>query len=702
MGASVEQLLAALHAQGKTVRTAGAGYLAQCPAHEDHNASLAFAVGDKQPLVLTCHAGCTHADVLRALHLDAPAAATKSRSAPLGRVVQEYVYTDAAGTPRHVTVRYEPKDFRQYHFDATGAKVWNLQGVETVLYRLPAVVAAIAEGRTVYLVEGEKDAETLARWDLCGTTNPQGGKKWQARYTEALAGADVVLVPDTDSTGQAHATLVAKALRSRVARLRVVTLPRGKDVSDFAALGGSRADFLALVEQATTPQAPSDEPLNLDDLTDTGNGHRLAQCEAGRWLYCHPTKTHYLWAGTHWQEDWGRAIEDRIDAYLERFADEAQFVRHGAAAKWALKSRGKSERAAMLHIASANPAIRIAPGELDQHPWLLPVRNGTLDLETGRLRAADPRDRLTRRMDVDYDPRADCPKWLAFLEYFIPDPDVRYYMQRAAGYSLTGSVGEQVFFFLHGGGKNGKSTFLNVLRGLWGSYAALAPSSLLKEDDQSRHPAEKMVLKGRRLVLAPETEARMKLNEALVKTITSTEPISARGMHENFSDFDPTHKLWVYGNHLPTIHGTDEGIWRRVHLVPFPVEIPASKRVLDYEKQLLAEAPGILAWAMLGLADWRRDGLQPPAEVQRAISEYRQAEDPVGQFLADHVLDPESRTRTDVFAETYQRWAKQNGQPEMTQRTINGKLRERGLVVEKQGGQTWIFGVALLAGQGRL
>lgn len=251
------------------IHTGNNSYTARCPVHEadghGHKPSLSVARGDKVDVVLHCHAGCGHDAILKALGIEATSKATGSAGAGSRRIVATYSYTDASGKLLFEKVRYQPKDFRIRYLDATGADVWRLpRGIEPPLYRLPEVLAAMASGEPVYLVEGEKDADRLAAAGLCATTGYEGAAaggqkpKWRDSYTAALAGADVVLIPDNDEPGRAHMRHVAAALSSKalVRWLELPGLPAKGDVSDWLNQGHTVDELKMLAANAT---APADE-----------------------------------------------------------------------------------------------------------------------------------------------------------------------------------------------------------------------------------------------------------------------------------------------------------------------------------------------------------------------------------------------------------------------------------------------------------
>ena len=258
----------------------------------------------------------------------------------------------------------------------------------------------------------------------------------------------------------------------------------------------------------------------------------------------------------------------------------------------------KSFIEAVVSLARCDERISIDHEILNQHPFLLNVRNGTLDLQTGEFRAHQPTDLITQLANVSYSMEADCPKWKAFIDLiFGDDTEAKRYVQALLGYSLSGDVGEHILPICYGGGANGKSTLWNAIVELLGDYAMLAPNKLLM-GTTNEHATEIASLYQRRLVAVAEPDADMKLREARVKELTGDEQVTARRMKEDFWSFKRTHKFWLSTNHLPQINGTDEGIWRRIKLIPFRVDLrKATQPIKDYHRVMLKEeGPGILNW----------------------------------------------------------------------------------------------------------
>ncbi|MGH9121804.1 MAG: DNA primase family protein, partial [Acidimicrobiales bacterium] len=295
------------------------------------------------------------------------------------------------------------------------------------------------------------------------------------------------------------------------------------------------------------------------------------------------------------------------------------------------------------------------------------------------LRAPKRADLMTKCAPVEWDPDATCPAFDAFLERVLPEPEVRDFLCRGVGYSLTGDVGEHVLFIAHGSGANGKSTLLEVLSAMLGDYAAPAAPRLLIESKIEAHPTNVADLHGRRFVVTTEIGAGHRFDESLVKWLTGGDTLKARRMRENFWEFKPTHKLWVGTNHKPRITGTDEGIWRRVHLIPFDVTIPPEERDPRLPGVLRRELPGILRWAVQGCLEWQECGLMAPDRVNQATELYRYESDVFGQFLHECCTEKPGFTVVGpALYGAYDSWCAANGLPPMNARSVAGRLRERG------------------------
>lgn len=318
--------------------------------------------------------------------------------------------------------------------------------------------------------------------------------------------------------------------------------------------------------------------------------------------------------------------------------------------------------------------------ELDKNPWLLNVANGTLDLRTAELHPHRASDLITQICNVEWDDNARAPTWDDFVRSSMgSDLTLALYLQRLIGYSLTGLTTEHLLVFFHGEGNNGKSTFVQTIRGLLGEYACSAPRDLLFEDKKGqRHPAELARLYGKRMAVCAEVGEYVTLDEAKVKDLTGGDAIAVRRMREDFWDLEPTHTLFVAGNHKPVVKGNDLGIWRRIRLIPWLVIVKPEDVDRDLPRKLRDEASGILRWAVHGCLEWQRIGLETPAIVLEATTEYRAESDALGEFLEKHcIFDGEARVSRQSLRERYEAWCVETGHKPFGPKKVGQRLRER-------------------------
>jgi putative DNA primase/helicase len=329
----------------------------------------------------------------------------------------------------------------------------------------------------------------------------------------------------------------------------------------------------------------------------------------------------------------------------------------------------------------------------DHDQMLVCAENAVIDLRTGRAIPADRGQLITKQIGTAYDPQAECPLWLEFLDTVTGgDRELIDFLQSAIGYTLTGKTTEQCLFFLHGKGQNGKGVFTATIESLLGDYSQTAPESLFVVNRNSGGiPNDLARLVGCRLSVAAELDEGASFAESRLKSLTGSDTITARFLHKEYFDFAPTHKFWISGNHKPAIKGTDKGIWRRIRLIPFTVTIPEEKKDKRLSEKLKAEMPGILNWAIEGCLRWQSDGLRVPSVVRSATDDYRAAEDVVGQYI-DEATRPDGETsKADLYAH-FLTWEMKNGiKSKMTSRKFNERISERGDISEARTGQARIW-----------
>jgi putative DNA primase/helicase len=437
--------------------------------------------------------------------------------------------------------------------------------------------------------------------------------------------------------------------------------------------------------------------------TDLGNARRLVKLYGPELRFVPAWRKWYLWDGRRWAVDNTGAAQRRAKAtarWLQQAAtiepDEKRRARLLSWAQYASSVRGLR---GMLEVAGTELGIALAPGQLDSHPELLNTHSGTLDLVTGELRPHDPSLHLTKITGAGYDPDASAPEFAKFLERIQPDAEMREFLARLLGHTLTGRITEHILAIFYGTGANGKTTLTEVVRAALGDYAATTDPGLLIDRGEV-HPTGVADLFGLRLALTHETDAGRRLAEGTVKRLTGGDRIKARRMREDFWEFDPTHSIVMSTNHKPIITGDDEGIWRRLRLVPFGVVIPEDERDGKLPERLILEMDGVLAWLVAGHRSWRDRGLAEPEPVTTATKEFRYESDLLALFLEERCLLMAHCTvgSSELFA-AWIDWCKQENVDAGTQKAFATSLAERGYDKYKDGrGRMAWRGIGLQAG----
>lgn len=437
-----------------------------------------------------------------------------------------------------------------------------------------------------------------------------------------------------------------------------------------------------------TPQATAPELLNeynkVSCARELDLSHDAQARRLGRELfddyahYIHGSNTWLLWNGTFWCPD---EIEKSRYAIRELVAAESevlvqwvdkeahsqkrpdwQYMAWGRGQAKQLKS--KANILAVEKLLQSNPSIAITKDRFDANIMLLGTPAGTVDLSTGHLQPANKDDLISKQTACrSADPDSSPTLWLKFLDrIFDGDQEMIDFMQRAAGYALTGSTKEHKFLFLYGDGRNGKSIFLDTLRWLFGTYAYKANSNLLLATKSDQHPTGIASLEGARLVLASEIAKGATWNDSLIKELTGDDTITARKMQKDWYSFTPQLTLMIAGNHKPTLNSVGPAMQGRLLLVPFQVQIPDEEIDKDLPGKLRKEGPEILRWVIDGALKWQRQGLNPPSKIKNASRTYLKAEDRLQNFLDEAVIISAAETiLTKDLYEGYCSWCKDQG-----------------------------------------
>lgn len=448
---------------------------------------------------------------------------------------------------------------------------------------------------------------------------------------------------------------------------------------------------------ATVPKAEEGEEDGEEDKVDAvrcndiDNAAVFVKKYKDRVRYLHDEQTWLIWNGKRWKRDVTEYIVELGDVVSRILMNRAGNEEEVRIAKQAGNVKSIEQ---MLKKARVRKGIKSSSDKFDTDPWLLGFPNGTLNLETGEFRPARPQDRITRAVSVAYNPEATCPRWEQFVAELHPnDPQVTSFLRRFFGYTLTGSVREQVMLIFLGHGCNGKSTLTKHIQEVMGEYAVTCPKSLLispKNGEGEGASPEVIGLKGARMGTVAETDPGVSLSDSRIKLMVGGEKVTGRKLYGDFQTFSPEAKLILSTNHTPRVKGNDVGIWRRLLLVEFKENFDKRRDpMLDHI--LETEHAGIMNWAIAGWKDYQESGLRVPASVLANTEEYRRSEDYIGIFIEERLeIGAATPISKGMIYDAYKNWAHANGCHTMQSQTLSKVLMERGAEEKRTGkGRFW-------------
>lgn len=731
------------------------GWSVRCPAHEDHNPSLAIAEGDNGGVILNCFTGCKTLDICKALNINLrdlfpPETSAKGHTngkpkkkkpvrvfktakegveaweAIHGPRTKLWTYFDGNNKPVAVVVRFPDgkggKLFKPVSLYPDG---WHHEHppAPRLLYNFPK----LKDAETVYVAEGEKCADAVSGLGFIATTSPAGANAARFADWSVLRGKNVIVLADYGTPGEKYAQAVADLVQSE--NLKIINLPgltEGEDVVEWLDRGGTKEQLLELIDQTPAYKPPAiaitseEGPIKpIGIATDHRRAERVLERHGLDLRYCHPWKSWLCWNGQRYLDDDLAGTEQRIketcrfwlkqtlDSFAEKklspFANKPENTEHGiliaqrnAVTNW---EDSRTLRRCMEQMKS-EPNVPILPCDLDKDQYKLNLKNGTLDLRTMTLGEHRREDLITKLAPVNYESTATAPRWLEFLDRIMEgNKDLIGYLQRACGLALTGDAREQCLFFLYGSGANGKSTFLNTILAMMGDYGGQAVSELLMARSSEAHPTERADLAGKRMIATVEIDEGKKMAEAIIKQLTGGEKLKARRMRQDFFEIDQTWKIFLAANHKPIVQGDDLAIWRRIKLIPFNVTIAEDERDAELQNKLKDELPGILNWCLEGFSQWKKSGLGEPDEVRSAVAEYKFEQDQLGAFIKEACFtsteSTEARCQSSALFDAYVRFSSDKN---MSQTAFSKKMSSKGFSKKMGGdGRMYWLGISLTA-----
>ena len=571
----------------------------------------------------------------------------------------------------------------------------------------------------VLIAEGVPDFLTLALWAKRWRATPAAADTvlvvfgtYSGGWTQGIAdrlptGARVILRNHSDKGGCGYRDEISETLWARRCDVEVRhpngipterKLPDEND--DLKRFGFDGIDPLA---GNTTRPAP---PKGGYPLTELGNAERLAHRHGADLRYCAKWNQWLAWDGSRWDSGNPLEVERRAAAVARDIRTvEAPKIKseeyREKVETWSYRSESSKVLYATAKLARALREVEVRPDQLDADPWALTVHNGTINLRTGRLVPSSRAAMSTKMSPVIYDPHAQCPQWLKFLDEIMGGNQALVaFLRRAVGYSLTGSTREHAFFLLHGSkGRNGKGTFVGTIQALLGDYAGTVDRRIIVDRAKDAHPADLASLLGVRFAATSEADETAHLSHDTVKAIVSEDRIAARRMGQDWFEFVPSHKLWYSVNDAPRIKADDSALLARIKLIPFAQSF-LGREDRELPGKLLAELPGILQWAIEGCLEWQRVGLAAPPEVVASVEQLRVANDDIGRFLGEECeVDPGARVAKKSLYVAYKQWCAENGvQHPLAAKTLGARLDKKGFGETKSNGVEYRLGIRLRNG----
>lgn len=694
-----------------------------CPAHRDKQASLTVTKGKKCTL-FHCHAGCTLEDILSAAGLEKKdtfydtepqrsnwRAYVESREKR--RIEAVYNYVSYNGQYAFTKIRLEGKKLlygilKNERFSYGLPRNTPRKSLKAIYGSVQALNKAISESKPIFIVEGEKDVDTLMKQGYIAFTYG-GVNDWQADFAELVEGADVVILADNDEPGKAVANTILRDIQSVVKSAKIIIpmpdIPKA-DITDYFEAGHSKQEFEQMINNTVTenrigcdtkPQKAQEQTLDevLKEIhaerfetSDKGFGRLFATVFKDRHRYNPSRKDFMLYDGKKWIDDTeglsARASAKDLSDALVRYAvgvdGEGKYLK-AVATLCNIRNRNNM-------LQDSRDVFYFSNEDLDTNDYLLNVQNGTLDLSKNEPQFIEhsPDLLLSKICNVEYQPGATCKEWEKFLlEIMQGDKEKIKYLQKIAGLSLTGNTEQETCFILYGSTtRNGKSTFCETLIYLLGDYAlTMKPETLaVKQNLDSRQASGDVArLAGCRLCNASEPPKRMLFDTALLKSLLGRDSITARHLHQREFSFIPKFKLVINTNYLPTI--TDDTVFSsgRINVISFDRHFEPQEQDKHLKDKLRSssELSGILNWCIEGLRLYRQQGLEPPKTVQNATETYRIDSDKIGNFINECLTKTGKNSKAKDIYEVYIKWCDDNGYGCENKGNFFAELKTKGL-----------------------
>ena len=703
---------------------------ARCPCHDDKQASLTITKGRRSALI-HCHAGCNFEDIIQVvglkkqdLYFEERPPGSSWRAYVEGRehkrieAVYNYV-SSSNGEYTFTKIRMQDKRMI-YGVLCNGRFTYGLGGkhrkdLKSVYGDLKALNKVIAEGKPIFIPEGEKDVDTLTKRGYTALTYGGSGD-WQSEFATLFKGAEVYILADNDEPGRKVANTILTDLKG-IAKSAKVIVPvpdiSKADISDYFAAGHSNEDFERLIHSAVaditvgshTTVKNSSVPkgtqlvrklIELDAANkfatnDKGSAELFSTVFKNVSRYNPTQKDWMFYNGVKWIADTegmkakrnAKKLADAILSYAVNVSglDEKQRESY---LKYASRLMNYRDRNTMVN--DAKDLNFFENTELDKDDLILNLKNCVLDLsgDTPKILEHNADLLLSKCCNASYDPNAACELWEKTINEIMEGSAEKIrYLQKILGLCLTGITAEEELYFFYGAStRNGKSTICETVLSILNDYGAtISPETLAVKANKDSRTASPDIAKlaGIRLVIASEPPKKMIFDTSLVKTLTGRDRVTARFLHQNEFCFTPKFKLLINTNYLPTI--TDQTVFKsgRIRVVSFNKHFGEHEQNKNLKDELRKEANGILNWMISGLYLYRKEGLEPPAAVRDSTNEYEIDSDKIGRFISECLVKSDKNISAKDVYEKYSKWCSDSGLGVDGRNNFYIELKTRGL-----------------------
>lgn len=668
-------------------------YICRCPAHKDKEPSLSVKDTDDRILIF-CHAGCDTLTVLGYVGLEVKDL-FKQNNNTLTLTWQEkvkvwhhkqkgqlplqelYPYYDDSQNILYYKARYQGKEIRHFKIDGDHV-IWKdvFKGIQKTLYNKAALKRAREQNEPIYYVEGEKDVHTMEALGLCSVT-AGGATAWYKDLARYFEGLDVIILQDNDEAGEKLSKQIRQDLCTTAKSIKVI-VPSDKvhgDVTDYIQDGHTKYQLLELVGAKEEETLEEKKPLKNYRLDDTDNAHTMAELFGDTLCYAYDLNKWFIYNGVKWQEDRVDGVRLLANQMIDRMQDDFLVLTNAIEDG---KEKKKQEKLYNLHLKSCR-SNRGKTSILNETKHLLPVVSSHFNNKRELLNTPDAtynlvekncyphnsKDYLSQVTSVPIVEGAEAPTWERFIdEIFLGDQELKRYVQKAIGYSLTGFTKEQCMFVGYGDGANGKGVFKDILSYVLNDYVKCPQAETISQIRQGSEASPDIInLMDARFVVCVESNKGVRFNEGLIKQLTGEDKVTARRLYCEPISFVPQFKLWLFTNHTPEVVGTDKGIWRRLKIIPFALDLAEDNKDKNLKDKLMQEVEGIFWWCIEGLNLYLQEGLKEPDTIMKAIHEFRDESDMLGQFLCDCTIAKEGgRVQAKELYIKYVEWCRANNE----------------------------------------